>query len=428
MADRSNKEIAADIFQKYYKNLTDGLKNHLLPLAASLFSIRLVSADTRDMMLDNNSSCQLKKCMLLLKDVEDRLKRDHTVFEKFCDVLCSQDVDLPDLADPMRHDFQQLCQYSAKPTLHGLYSYSVTESDTSSFVEPNAESQADAADKESLANPQPSRAVQYDLGSDSENMSDSRFVHPFATPQQPRNYEFLESEQVVPIDESHSPSRSKTLSGSVYIDFDAKHYLKRNQETREKYLISDMVVSWDKHSQECKDCASIVQAKVENVRQYYEEQLQKESTAKSAAVQCVKDDEEKKRQHLLEAITMQAEDKTKQLKKKEDEIEQLQCKIDNLQKELHSKLKERDKLKSAICVKEKDLHDIKELAKLCPIYSSQRRRENLEQKKAWCTDIQSLVIRFFASQNPDEKGDLQKKIRDKLSRFTPLRRRRSFSQ
>lgn len=115
MADRSAEDIACFVFQKFYKNLSSGLQVHLPTIVAHLYSKGLVSADNRDKAYDN-STPQSEKCMHLLKDVEDRIRRNHFVLESFCEVLCCQEVGLSDLGDPMLRDFQQLCP---NPIVHG---------------------------------------------------------------------------------------------------------------------------------------------------------------------------------------------------------------------------------------------------------------------------------------------------------------------
>ena len=132
MATKSTPEIARGLFQKYYDDLICGLQAHLLMVTVHLYSKRLISMDSKDIVLDHGIS-QLEKCMHLLKDVEDRIKRDFSAFEKFCEVLCSQDIDLSDLGAPMLDEFQQLCPH---PTSCG-----------GSFAVPPCESQADNIDE-----------------------------------------------------------------------------------------------------------------------------------------------------------------------------------------------------------------------------------------------------------------------------------------
>ena len=85
MVDRKAEEVARFVFRKHFKDLTSGLQAHLPMIAAHLYSEGLVSVDNKDRVLDNSTS-QPEKCMCLLKDVEDRLKRDSSVLEKFCGV------------------------------------------------------------------------------------------------------------------------------------------------------------------------------------------------------------------------------------------------------------------------------------------------------------------------------------------------------
>ena len=422
MAFRGKKEVASDIFRKHYNNLSVGLQDHLPTLVSNLYSESLVSVDIRNRILDNSTS-QLEKSMGLLRDVEDRIKSDHTALEKFCEVLCCQDVGLSHLGEPMRLDFQQLCQTSAKSTFHG--SYGSSAGSASASVVPTAESQPDNRNEGASKAP-PSRLVQYDLGSGLEQPLDTSYVKSFPTPQHDQySVTYGDSEQVVPINESLRPVRANTVSPSC--DLSMSHFASksasRNRDVKEKLLLSDMVLSWDRMSRKCEKCENIqleYDSKLEKVKQYYEEQLQKSSTDKKSetAFQVKKLEEDK--QHLLRTIDIQTEEKVKRFKENEVEIQRLQeC--------LSLKIKEQEELKRDISENKRELHKMKQLARQCPIYNSKTRREYFERKKTLCTDIQSLVVHFFTTQNPDEKGELRKKIQDKLAHFTPLKRRRSFS-
>ena len=449
MAGKSAQEIACFLFQKHYKNLSSGLQAHLPMVVAHLYSENLVSADNRDKTLDNTTS-QLEKCMCLLKDVEDRIRRDYSVFEKFCAVLCSQEVSLSHLGDPMLHDFQQLCP---KPTIHG--SYNIINESSSKFTKPAPESQIDATD-EGTSNVQPSRSDKYSASDDSGGKIAS-YVMSFGTPQQVLDtdndsYMYSGHEQVVPEKESGRPKRANTVApyvGPFDIDhFSVKHSA-QDQDSEEKMLVSDLVLSWDRVKLKCANCASIqaeYEKKLQDIMKFYDKRL-KSSVTKSASFRHVKRLEEEKqrleddKQHLVKAMQIQSVQSEKdhrqleeQLEENEKEIEQLQLQVEKqmselmgMQRLLEEKRKEQKELKSTLSSKERELHEIAQSARHCPVYSTKKRREHFERKKELCEEIQSLVVKFFATSNVDGKSKLHNEIQAKFSHFTSLKRRRSFS-
>ena len=435
MVDSSanSKEKACSLFKKHFDNLTTGLKDHLPMLVSQLYSSELVSSDTRDKIIDtgNNTDSRIK-CMCLLKDVEERIKSDHSALEKFCEVLCHQNIGLAHLGEPLRDDFRQVCHSDslAKPTFHG--NYNAPGEDTPVFIEPASESQVDVASNGRSARQTEESLVKHDGGCDDEKMS--TFIKSFETLHQVHadgnnGGNDGELEQMVPVNESCQPKRGKTFP---YIDLDSgcftAHQSFRDQELEEKALVSDMVVSWDRITQRCERCAAIqatYETKLENMKEYYTKLLEG-GTARPASVQRIKTLEDDK-QHLLRVLDLKTEEKLKQLKEKEEEIDELQHQVDTLQARLHRKKKEQEELKASLSANEKELHKVKKLGSHCPIYGSEEKLADFKQKLELCKEIQSLVAQFFVSGNPDEKTRLQERIQPKFSRLTSLERRNSFS-
>lgn len=438
MADlRVLKENACFVFRKYYKDLSTGLQNHLPTLVTHVYSVSLVSKDNRNKILDQYSNTsQLDRCMWLLNDVEDRIERDHSALNKFCEALCSQEVGLSDLGEQLRYDFQQLCNTSANPTFHGSYMYNSLAKSTEPVVD-------SATTDEGTHKTQPSRLVKYDIqfgGSVLDRTSSC--VQSFATPQQVQVQDdgtdggYGKLEQVVPaIKESSRPERAKTVSPYVdLVDASAGHSV-RDQEFEEKRLYSDMLSSWYRVTRKCENCAKIqaeYESKLEKMKEYYDKCLKGDDT-KVASVRCVKKLEEDKR-HLIRAMDLQSEEKLKQLKEKEQEIEQLQCQVGKQKRELieiqellECKRKELEGLKTDMSLKEKKLYDVNQSAKRCPVYGNKKKRASFERKKKLCDEIQSLATLFFVSQDPHEKSKLKEKVQAILTHFTSFERRKSFS-
>ena len=441
MAGRSAQEVACFVFQKHYKDLSSGLQVHLPMIAAHLFSEELISVDIKDKVLDNSTS-QPEKCMCLLKDVEDRIKRETSVFEKFCGVLCSQEVGLSHLGDPMLLKFQELCP---KPIIQGTYN---TLNETSSkFPWPASESQMDTT-VEAMSSMQPSRSDKYGTsdGADGGGEGAASVLAPFkATQQQLDTDGDMDVEQVVPEKESGRPERAKTVAPYVGL-FDTDRYGVRHsiqgRDSEEERVVSDLMLSWDRVKLKCENCASIqaeYEKKLQDAKEFYDKRLNNMVT-KSASFRHVKQLEEDKK-HLLKTIQMQSlqskEDQRQlegQLEENEKEIEQLQLQVKkqvnelmDMQRRLESKKKEQEILKSALSSKERDLHNIAQEAERCPVYRNKKRREHFERKKELCEEIQSLVTKFFATCSLDEKSKLHDEIQAKFVHFISLKRRRSCS-
>lgn len=455
----SFKEEASSIFRKNYANLTTGIQNDLPVLVPELYSSLLVTASVRNKVLDtSNSTDSQVKCIDLINCVEERISRNHSDFETFCNVLCK--VGLEHLGEPMRSDFQQLCN-STKQTFHG--NYTAPPDSTSEFPEPTSESHVDVAIHDT-PEAQTERLVKYDLGSSVNNSS--TFVKTFDASQPPvgdcgeGTYGELIAEQVVSVEESSSPGRTKI--GSLNLDYSAGRFSTQRsfqeQDFEEKCLIGDVKVTFDRIAhrcasvQVCGNCESIqaeYESKLEGLREFYDKQL-KDSTAESASSQqkLVEDkhclvraldiqmEEKQKKEEEIEQLKSQARKQEDCMRKKENELEfaillkeremkQLKLQVRELQ--TNSK-KEQDKLKSAISSKEKELHDLNQMASHCPFYGNKIRQANFQRKKDLCSEVQSLVKQFSMSQSPNERRKLHGRIQRKLTHITPpLERCRSFS-
>ena len=427
---RSSKGIACFVFKKHYNNLSCGLQDHLPALGSNLYSFDLISVDTRNRSVENTN--QLVRCMCLLNDVEERIKRDHSAFEKFCGVLCSQGVGLAHLGEPMLCDYQQLCEKSPKPTLPGSCSSQQDNYDTVSSVEPSAESQAEAIDQDTPV-AQPSRST-YDPRIYTRA---PLFVKSFETPQQALSSAGDDAgEQVVPVKETSGGKSDCSLTPlDLSVDRFAAKCSDRALQQEERRLVGDMKISWDKvvKCENCTTTQSEYSRKLEDVKQYYDKQLE-DGKAKLVSAQEEVKELTTNNQCLLGTIDIQSKDKCTKLKETKAEIEQLKHDVEQLKRVLNEKEKlldqkimEEARLRSAIGSNEKELHILKQYAQCCPIFGNERRMKNFEQKKALCTQMQSLVVQFFSSQNPDEKSKLQDEIQAKLSRFTFLERHRSYS-
>ena len=436
MADSSFKENACFVFQKYYKGLSTGLAPHLPVLAAHLYSSLLITCDNRNRILDINGTSQLERCMCLLNDVEERIKRDHTPFEKFCQVLCSQEVGLSDLGDPMLRDFQQLCEKSRKPMFHGSYVNQQIGNNMSKSAEPTSESQSEAIDEGTpLARSSRSTFIPATYS------SSPPLVKSFGTPQQALSSGSDDTgEQVVPVKESTlqcgttgCPLTQLDLNAGVGC-YSARR-LNKAKEQEEKRLVSDAQVLWDT-VKDCENCAETQEKYsriLEDMKKYYEKQLE-DGAAELARVKLSEKKLLKQKEHLLETVDIQSEDKMKRLKETENEIIQLSAEVDRQRRELQAKerqlnekIKEQEMLRSTMSSKEKKLHEMCRDAKCCPIYSDGRKLDVFRKRAEMCTQIQSLVVRFFSSRDPGEKSNLRDEIQTKLSRFSFLRKRRSFS-
>lgn len=106
---------ACAVFKKYYADLSIGLQSHLTTVVVHLYSAGLVSVDSRNKILDTNGLSQMEKCVSLLNDIEEQTKRDSSVFENFCRVLCHQTVGLSDYGEQMNCDFHKRCEELSKP-------------------------------------------------------------------------------------------------------------------------------------------------------------------------------------------------------------------------------------------------------------------------------------------------------------------------
>ena len=437
MAGRSAQEVACFVFQKHYRDLSSGLLVHLPMIASNLWSEELISVDIKDKVLDNGTS-QPEKCMCLLKDVEDRIKRDSSVFEKFCGVLCSQEVGLSHLGDPMLRKFQELFP---KPIIQG--SYNTLSETLSRFSGPASESQIDITE-EGMSNMQPSRSDKYSTGDgdgdgDGSGERAASIPAPFKATQQPLETDGdLYVEQVVPEKESGRPERAKTVAPYVGL-FDTDRfgvgYSIQGRDSEEERLVSDLVLSWDRVKLKCENCARIqakYEKKLEDVKEFYDKRL-KSNVTKSASFRQLKED----KQHLLRTIqiqSMQSEEDRRKLEENEMKIEELEFLVEKQMSELmetqlllESKKKEQEKLKSTLGSKERELHEIAQLAKNCPVYSNKKRQAHFARKKELCEEIQSLVAKFFAACTLDDKSKLHDEIQSKFVHFTSLKRRRSFS-
>jgi predicted nucleic acid-binding Zn-ribbon protein len=434
MAGRSAEDIACFVFQKFYKDLSSGLQVHLPVITAHLYSKGLVSADNRDKTSDN-STPQSEKCMYLLKDVEDRIRRNYFVLETFCKVLCCQEIGLSDLGDPMLHDFQQLCP---NPSIRGS-NHTLNEK----FSEPFSESQTDTIDDEGMSNAQSSRSNECSVGDGGGGKAASYVTSfPSKPPQSPlgRDYDAY-VEQVVPEKESGRPERATTVAPYVGL-FDRDHFgvrhSTREQDSEEDRLVSDLVLSWDRVKLKCENCASIqaeYEKKLQDAKEFYDKHL-KATVTKSASLRQVKR-LEKDKEHLLSTIQMQgvkSEEDCRQLEENEMKIEELELQVEKqmselmeTQRKLETKKKEQEKLKSTLSSKERELHEMSQSAQHCPVYGDRKRRKHFKQKRVLCEDIQSLVVKFFATCNLSEKGHLHDEIQAKFAHFTSLKRRKSLS-
>lgn len=433
MAGRSAEDIACFVFQKFYKDLSSGLQVHLPTITAHLYTKGLVSADNRDKTSDN-STPQSEKCMFLLKDVEDRIRRNFSILESFCEVLCCQEVGLSDLGESVLHKFQHLCP---NPSVGGS-NLTLNEK----FLEPASESLTDAID-EGATNVQLSRSNECSVGDGIEEKVASYLTSfPSKTPQQPLNRDYdAYVEQVVPERESGHPERAKTVAPYVGLfdtdRFGVRHST-REQDSEEDRLVSDLMLSWDRVKLKCENCASNkaeYEKKLQDAKDFYENRL-KSKVTKSSSFRQVKQLEEDK-QHLLRTIQMQgvqSEEVRKQLEENESKIEELELQVEEQTRELmekrrllESKKKEQEELKSSLSSKERELHKMSQSAKYCPIYGDRKRRKHFEQKRVLCEDIQSLVAKFFATFNLSEKSKLHDEIQAKFAHFTSLKRRKSLS-
>ena len=435
MAGRSAEDIACFVFQKFYKDLSSGLQVHLPMIAAHLYTEGLVSADNRDKTSDN-STPQLEKCMFLLKDVEDRIRRNYFVLETFCGVLCCQEIGLSHLGDPMLRDFQQLCP---NPSVRGS-NLTLNEK----FSEPASESQTDAIDADTL-NGQSLRSNECSVGDGAGGGGKAAsYVTSFPSkpPQQPlsRDYDAY-VEQVVPERESGRSVRANTIApyvGLFNMDRFGVRHSTREQDSEEDRLVSDLVLSWDRVKLECENCASNkaeYEKKLQDAKDFYEKRL-KSKVTKSSSFRQVKQLKEDK-QHLLRTIQMQgvqSEEVRKQLEENEVKIEELELQVEEQTRELmekqrllERKKKEQEELKSSMSSKEREFHEMSQSAKYCPIYGDRKRRKHFEQKRVLCEDIQSLVAKFFVTFNLSEKSKLHDEIQAKFAHFTSLKRRKSLS-
>lgn len=499
------------VFQKHFANLNSGLKDHLPVLVSQLYSRELVSLDIVGKITDTANGIDLTvKCMCVLKEVQERIKNDYLTLEKFCEVLCHQNVGLAHLGEPLRDDFQQLCQgdHSVKPTFHG--SYNALSDKTSMFTEPTSESHVeDRISKDSsafekfcdvlshqqvglehLGDPmrcdfqqlcssakqtfhasystpenssvfqepasdsnmdvtdcdeskeQTERFVKYDLGSDTEKLF--TVVKSFEAPQQAQgdgdsdgtHYGEHVSDQTVPVKESSYQKSAKIIA--PYIDLASGCYVTQRSgqdlDHEEKCRIGDMKVSLDKIARKCGDCSKCAKIKAEyesklrGLEKYYDMKLKDMAESRSTCIQQELDE-------TKHCLTWTLDHQTKEKLKKEEEIKQLNHQIKELEvqttreiDQLKARSKnEQDKLRSKLSLKEKELHDINQSASHCPVYSNKMRRANFEQKRGLCSEIDSLVKQMFTSKNSDEKNKLCQRIHAKLARFSPLERSRSNS-
>ena len=433
MASKSAQEVARFVFQKHYKDLSSGIQVHLHMIAVNLYSNGLILVDTRDKTLDN-SSTPLEKSMCVLKDVEERMKRDSSVFEKFCEVLCSPDVGLSDLGEPMLCDYQQLCP---NPAAYG--SHHTLNETSSKFTEPAAESQADVTDEGSPIL-HPSRSDGFSVGECGGEKAES-YTMPFKATQDAGNDSYTYnggSEQVVPQKESGFPGTTDSYASLFH--FDAK-YSTRDRDNEEDRLISDLILSWDKVKLKFENCASAradYETKLQRVMEFYDKRSKTNVMRYGSFRQLEKEKQhlEKEKQHLLGTIDIQSKDRKRlegQLEEMEEEIEVLQRqikqqKLELSEKQMHleKKQREHERLKSSLSSKERKLYEITQSANNCPVYSNPKRRAHFERKKVLC-EIQSLVAKFFSTYNVDDKSKLLSEIQSKFAHVTLLKRHRSSS-
>ena len=419
----SKKASAAwSVFRKNYGGLTSGLQSHLSILVAHLYSNHLVSPDSKNKILDINSvASTIDRCTLLLNDVEDRIRRDHSSLEKFCEVLCHQDIDLAYLGEPMRRDFQQLCETSPKPTFHGSYSSIATTKST----EPVSESQSATAMNGYTPSVQPSRLLETDLhASTSDTEKPQTFVKSFATPQQAQedstDSACGDTLQVVPVKESSYSGRMNAVP--IFDDLVSAGAKCSAQDPQEKRLYEDMVSTSYKALQECENCTRIraeCERKINKMKKYYEN-----CSAKAASTKFELEVDKKSLSRVLE---IQMEEKWKQLEESKERSANLQCQVDELQDRILELQTTKDEHKERISSKERELYKIKQLAKECPIYSDEKKLESFKRKKKKCDKIQSLMEQFFASLDPRTKSKLKEAVHAEFTHLNSLGRRRSIS-
>ena len=107
MAEKSTK--AHFVFKKYYSQLGSALGTNLSVVVSELYSSNLISLGTKDKVTSDASTPTIDKALAVLNDVESRLSGEH-VLEVFLNVLSCDLIDLGHIAEPMRSEYQHLCE------------------------------------------------------------------------------------------------------------------------------------------------------------------------------------------------------------------------------------------------------------------------------------------------------------------------------
>ena len=133
MAERSSKATKAHhVFKKHYSNLGNSLGTNLSVVVSQLYSSNLISSATKDKVTSDAATPTFDKSLTLLNEVEGRVKSNEQAFEDFLNVLCCDEIDLARIAEPMRLEYQRLCEESN----HSESSNLVVGNEDSRFVAP----------------------------------------------------------------------------------------------------------------------------------------------------------------------------------------------------------------------------------------------------------------------------------------------------
>ena len=444
----SRKNIAHHVFKRHYANLGSGLQLHLPLVVSELYSSSLISPGTKDKVLSDAPTPSHSRALTVLNDVEGRLKTDCVIFEKFLDILCHQNVGLSHLAEPMRLDYQRLCEGSSH----------LDSTDESNEGHKSESCLAGAVDE--------SFAPGMSLSDPVRRMEDLHLYHD-ETPKEarPKDLQFMKFPELVEDQELGKVTQEVTSSKAFScVDQGLKHApltLQRkavpclidtpNQDPHEVELLGEamgavqrfFISVQESRDQKVEKTRKECEEKMSAVKVYYEVQCDSLKTemehadkAHEVEVTHLKHKYDRDTESLMNTVQLFTTRSVIQ----EQKLAELSKELSDIHEQFSLKSQEVDQLRVALAEREAELNDIKKImdtkeyelkqmkSDVKPSLKSYTvmRKMELQTKVSALEEIQGLVSQC-SKCHPDNLGKLKRDLAKKIERLTAVKRRRSLS-
>lgn len=407
--------ISHHVFKKHYSSLGQALGTSVSIVASHLYSSNLISPGTKGKVTADGSTTPFDKSLAILDDVEGRIDSNEQVFEKFLNVLCCDQVDLGHVAEPMRLEYQQLCESST-----GL----VVGNENSRFVAPGL----------SLSSSQVTHSRRV------EGVDSSHCEIQMSQESRPKHLHFSKlaedeaGKQVLQTSSPNVPYQVRECSSLSVVERNVERSLAPPEMVRPLTSRNESV-AW--HREELNKSLQRYLDSIEGAsRQECEEKVESLKKQYETEMEAVKKAHGDKVDSLLDTIQIS----TGKCSDQKEKIQQMEKELDSIHSEFTAKSKEVEELRQTLANREAELDRMKTLMNLkqkelrqlkgnedepvgSPVTKRRFELQMYQGQIALCEEIQSILVQF-RDCSPDKVASLKRELKQKIEEIASIKKKR----